>query len=88
MVLYDAVVDNGDLPGAVRVGMGVPAAGLPVGGPSGMGNPEHALHLIKIKGRIDIIDHPRFLLQVDPSVHHGNPDGVIPPVFEPLYSID
>ncbi len=85
VVLDDAVMDDGDPPRAVQVGMGVPIRGHPVGGPAGVGDPQGPVDRGVREVGFQLGDLALGLPDAQtPPVHHGQPRGVVAPVLQPL----
>ena len=90
VVLYDAVVDEGEIVVLGEVGMGVDVARLAVGGPAGVGYAYAAADVLVGRDRFKVLDLALGLVDHKPSVivderHSG---AVVTSVFEPLETLD
>jgi len=87
MVFDDTVVDQGDLPR--HVGMGIDLVGRPVGRPTGVTDPAGSLEGIPVKGRFQI-DYLALLLDhvLTAGGHDGQTRAVVPPIFQPFEAFE
>ena len=91
-VLDDAVVHDGEVAGAVQVGVGVGLGGVPVGGPPGVADAGgHALgtvfdHLAQVLERAGAGRRPG--PATGPVGLQGHPGGVVAPVLETLEPVE
>ena len=90
-IIFDnAVVHQGDLPVLGHMGMGIHVVGLPVGGPAGMADADAPLQRAAVlRQRPKRLEPPLALahLQTPARRIHREAGGVIPPVFQPLQSV-
>ncbi len=89
-VLDDPVVDDGDLTGAVLVGMGVQVVRPAVGGPARVGEPDRRVRGPVRDRRLEVGQLARPFLdeQVAGVVHERDPGRVVAAVFEPFQAFD
>src|SRR5438128_909402 len=89
-VLDDSVVDDGDRPGAVDVGMGVEVVWSAVRRPSGVGKTDSGRRRHLGKGGLKVGQLARLLLDEELSVcgYEGDPGRVVASIFEPSKSFE
>ncbi|MNJ33041.1 hypothetical protein D3C77_277200 [compost metagenome] len=86
-ILDDAVVDQADAPGLVRVGVGL--GGGAVGGPAGVADADGPGHRVGGEHRLQLADLALGAAALDaPAVLHGDAGGVIAPILQPLQAVD
>jgi hypothetical protein len=82
-ILDDAVVYDGDRPGAVGVGMGVARGGRAMGRPPRVGNAGRTMERRLLQQLIECGDPPRELPHFETNaVLHRNSGGVVAPILE------
>ena len=83
VVFDDPVVDEGQLAGAIEVGVGILPGDLPMGGPTGVADAGGAADRVLLDGAAEIIDPADFLADGNQSFFKGGyPGGVIATVFQ------
>ena len=86
-ILDDAVVDQGDAAGLVRVGVGRGRSA--VGGPSGVADADRGRQRLFGQDGFQIADLALGAAAFDRAVHHGgDPGRVITAVFQPFQTVD
>ncbi|MDQ1154798.1 hypothetical protein QE389_001997 [Brevundimonas sp. SORGH_AS 993] len=86
-ILDDAVVDQGDAPGLVRVGVG--GGGGAVSGPARMADADRPLQRGLGEFSLQIADLALGASALDPVIGHDrDTGGVVAPVFQPLQTVD
>ena len=88
VVLDDTVVDEGQLAGAVEVGVGVLPGNLPMGGPTGVADAGGAADRVLLNGAAEFVDAADFLTDGNhPLLEGGDPGRVIATVFQAAESL-
>ncbi len=87
-VLDDAVVDHDEPSGRVHVGMGVDVARLAVRRPPRVTDADGAVEGVAFEQRPEPGDLPLRLPNVDATVGHGDPGGVVAPVLESTQPVE
>jgi hypothetical protein len=88
-VLDDAVVDHGDAPLAVEVGVGVRVVRNAVRGPPGVSHAhDRRWDLDLVQGRLEVGELAGPLHHREAPVEHGDAGRVVPPVLEPLQPLE